>query len=68
MLRGGGVVVLYLAQTPERLQNRVLDFSFGVASALDAHVDSAGSQAYAITCGEPLTSAERASLSSQGIS
>ncbi len=68
MLRTGGVVVLYLAQTPESLQKRVLDFSFGVASALDAHVDSVGESAYAITCGEQLSAAERASLSSQGIS
>ena len=67
VLRGGGVAVLHLAQTPEGLQNRVLDFSFGVASALDAHVDSLASNAYAITCGDALSQAERASLATQGI-
>ena len=67
ILRAGDVVVLSLKTTPSALFNRVLDFSFGVASALDAHVDCVGAKVFAITCGGALTEAEKTSLRTQGL-
>ena len=67
MLRAGDVVVLALAHTPSQLSKRVLDFSFGVASALDASVDCVSDKVFAITKGQQITEAERMRLRNQGI-
>lgn len=66
-LKAGDAVVLSLSRTPNELAKRVLDFSFGVASALDASVDCVASKVFAISRGQGLTDAERATLQSQGI-
>ena len=63
----GDVVVLDLAATPGDLAKRVLDFSFGVASALDARVDCIAEKVFIICRGEGLTLTERGSLRIQGI-
>lgn len=67
MLRAGDVVVLSLRETPSQLSKRVLDFSFGVASALDASVDCIADKVFAITKGQQVTEAERMRLHAQGI-
>lgn len=60
-----GSVVLALRNTPDNLSKRILDFSFGVSSALDASVDR-GRQGVVISRGAALTDAERMSLRGQG--
>ena len=40
ILKAGDVVVLALRNTPDQLAKRILDFSFGVSSALDARVEA----------------------------
>ena len=60
-------MVLALKETPDALAKRVLDFSFGVSSALDASVDCIADKVFVIARGAALTEAERASLRSQGI-
>ncbi len=67
MLRAGDAVVLVFKQTPANLEKRLLDFSFGVASALDASVDCIANKVFAITVGNPLSDAEQTSLRTQGI-
>lgn len=66
-LKAGDAVVLALRNTPDSLAKRILDFSFGVSSALDANVDCISAKVFAITRGAVLTDAERASLRSQGV-
>ena len=66
-LKAGDVVVLDLKQTPGDLAKRVLDFSFGVASALDASVDCVSEKVFVVCRGQGLSEAERGSLRSQGI-
>ncbi|MEE0636331.1 cell division protein SepF, partial [Adlercreutzia sp.] len=60
-------VVLNLAATPDALAKRILDFSFGVASALDANVECVGNKVFALTRIDELTEAERSYLRTQGI-
>lgn len=67
LVRAGDVVVLSLRATPSTLSKRILDFSFGVASALNASVDCIADKVFAITLGESLTENERAKLRNQGI-
>ena len=67
MLRAGDAVVLVFKSTPESLEKRLLDFSFGVASALSANVECIGSKVFSITVGAGLSDAEQDSLRSQGI-
>lgn len=67
MLRAGDAVVLVFKATPESLEKRLLDFSFGVASALSANVECIGSKVFSITVGAGLSDAEQESLRSQGI-
>lgn len=50
-----------------RLAKRILDFSFGVASALDANVECVGNKVFALTRIDELTEAERSYLRTQGI-
>ncbi len=66
-LKLGNAVVLNLAATPDALAKRILDFSFGVASALDANVECVGNKVFALTCIDELTEAERSYLRTQGI-
>lgn len=66
-LKAGNAVVLGLLNTPEALSKRILDFSFGVASALDATVECIGDKVFAITCGNPLSEVERMNLRNQGV-
>ncbi len=66
-LKAGDAVVLTLAQTPDSLAKRVLDFSFGASSALDASVDCVADKVFVIARGQGLTDDERKSLSNQGI-
>lgn len=61
-LKAGDAVVLVLSSTRDDLSKRILDFSFGVASALDASVDCISDKVFAITRGAALSSTERANL------
>ena len=62
----GDVVVLVMRSTPEDLSKRILDFSFGVASALDANVECPGDKVFAIARGNGLTEDEKRRLRNQG--
>ena len=66
-LKAGDVVVLALRNTPDNLSKRILDFSFGVSSALDASVDCVADKVFVISRGMGLTDAERMSLRGQGV-
>lgn len=66
-LKAGDAVVLALRNTPDNLSKRILDFSFGVSSALDASVDCVADKVFVITRGAALTDAERTSLRNQGV-
>lgn len=66
-LKAGNVVVLALRNTPDNLAKRILDFSFGVSSALDASVDCVAEKVFVITRGSALTDAERTNLRNQGV-
>lgn len=58
-VRAGAIVVLHLRAVDEALMKRVLDFSFGVASALDAKVDHVADRVFAVVRGQALTDEER---------
>lgn len=66
-LKLGEAVVLCLTGTPDALSKRILDFSFGVASALDANVECVGAKVFALTRINELSDAERSYLHSQGL-
>ena len=66
-LKAGDAVVLALRNTPDNLAKRILDFSFGVSSALDASVDCVAEKVFVITRGAGLTEAERMNLRNQGV-
>lgn len=66
-LKAGDVAILALRKTPDDLAKRILDFSFGVSSALDANVDCIASKVFAITRGAALTETELSSLRAQGV-
>lgn len=66
-LKSGDVVVIVLRNTPDDLAKRILDFSFGVASALDASVECPGDKVFALTRGAALSVAERQALHNQGV-
>mgnify|MGYP002233388120 CR=1 FL=1 len=66
-LKAGDVVVLALRNTPDNLSKRILDFSFGVSSALDASVDCVADKVFVISRGAALTDVERMSLRGQGV-
>lgn len=63
----GSVVVLALRNTPDDLAKRILDFSFGAASALDANVECPGEKVFAIAKGRALDEAEITQLRNQGV-
>ncbi|NHM15491.1 DUF552 domain-containing protein [Eggerthellaceae bacterium zg-887] len=66
-IKAGDAVVLALSATPDALSKRILDFAFGVASALDASVDCAASKVFVVTRNGALTQAERTTLKNQGV-
>lgn len=66
-LKAGNVVVLSLANTPDALAKRILDFSFGASSALDARVDCEADKVFVIARGAALMDSERTSLRNQGV-
>lgn len=63
----GNIVVLSLRSTDSALAKRVLDFSFGVASALDARVDCVADKTFIVVQGGDLSLEERHRLQKQGI-
>lgn len=67
ILKSGDVAVLSLRNTPDALGKRILDFSFGVACALDARVECVSGHVFAITRGIGLTDGETARLRDQGL-
>lgn len=67
ILKAGDAVVLSLRETPDQLSKRVLDFSFGVASALDARVECVADKVFSITRGSALNDAERTALRNKGV-
>lgn len=66
-VRAGHIVVLSLRQTDPALSKRVLDFSFGVASALTAQVDCVAEKTFVILQGKELTLEEKHNLAKQGV-
>ena len=66
-VRAGKIVVLYLRQTDPALSKRVLDFSFGVASALTAQVDCLAGKTFVVLQGKELTLEEKHNLAKQGV-
>lgn len=66
-LKAGDAVVLALRNTPDNLAKRILDFSFGVSSALDASVDCVADKVFVITRGQALSDAEKMTLRNQGV-
>lgn len=66
-VKAGSVAVLVLRVTNDALAKRVLDFSFGVASALDARVDCVAEKVFVVARGEELTLEERHQLHRQGV-
>ena len=65
-VKSGDVVVLVMRNTPDDLSKRILDFSFGVASALDANVECPGEKVFAIARGSGLSEEEKTRLRNQG--
>ena len=65
-VKSGDVVVLVMRNTPDDLSKRILDFSFGVASALDANVECPGDKVFAIARGNALSEDEKRRLRNQG--
>lgn len=67
VVRTGGIMVLSLRNTQEALAHRLLDFSFGVASAFDARIDCIGNNVFAVCTGNALSSYELQELRNQGV-
>lgn len=67
IIKAGDVVVLSLRNTPDHLAKRILDFSFGVSSALDASVECIADKVFVIIRGSSLTTEEKTKLRSQGV-
>ena len=61
-LKKGSVVVLDLRTTRPDLAKRILDFSFGVASALDGQVERYADRVYLFTTNGAVLDAERAAI------
>lgn len=62
MLKEGSVVVLNLKNVNAGLSKRILDFSFGVVSALDAQINYEAPQVFSITQSGKLTLVEKDQL------
>ena len=61
------IVVLSLKATKPELAKRILDFSFGVACALNGTVDKAADRVFVITKGKALNAQETEYLRTQGL-
>jgi len=66
-LSTGSAVAIDLSQIKAELAKRILDFSFGVAAALEAQVMSPANRIYVITRDYELTSEERELLVARGV-
>ncbi|MCD8316680.1 MAG: cell division protein SepF [Eggerthellaceae bacterium] len=66
-LKLGNAVILSVKSVPSDLSKRLLDFSFGAASALDASVECIGDKIFAITRYKELSQSERDNLKKQGV-
>lgn len=66
-LRAGDAVVLTLRSTTDELAKRMLDFSFGAASMVNASVDCIAPKVFAFAAGDSLDESELAVLRNQGI-
>lgn len=66
-VKKGNIVVLSLRSTDSALSKRVLDFSFGVASALDARIDCVADKTFVMVQGKELSLEEHHRLQKQGI-
>ena len=66
-LKKGDAVVLVLKGVSGGLDKRILDFSFGAASSLDAEVECIADKVFFIAKGSGLADDERASLQAQGV-
>lgn len=67
VLKANDVAILCFADTDRDLMKRILDFSFGAASALDASVESVGNGVFAICRSVGLDDNERNDLKKMGI-
>ncbi len=65
-LRSGALVVLSLNRCEAALSKRVLDFSFGVASALDARVECVATKVFVLVTGSNLTLDEQHRIRKMG--
>lgn len=66
--KAGKVVVLNVVETKPVLAKRILDFSFGVASALNLNVDKAADRVFVIAKGgDALSDDDRAYLVTKGV-
>lgn len=65
--KGGDLIVLALNGTRPELARRILDFSFGVACALDGTVDCLSDRVFAIIKGAPMSEDERQQLRREGV-
>ncbi len=63
----GNLVVVSFNQLNDTTKMRILDFCFGVASALHAQVESPSSSLYVIAKGEGMSEEERATLIERGL-
>lgn len=66
-LKRGEVAVLVLTGIDNALTHRLLDFSFGAASALGAGVECIADKTFVICCGDAFSEAERINLQTLGI-
>jgi cell division inhibitor SepF len=66
-VRAGDAAIIDLTGTRPEMAKRILDFSFGAASALGGKVDRAADRVFTITLGGGLDAGERAELHSKGI-
>lgn len=66
-LRSGALVVLSLRRCDATLSKRVLDFSFGVASALEARVECVADKTFVLVKGENLTLDEQHRIRQMGV-
>ena len=66
-LKAGDMVVLVTRAVSDDLAKRLLDFSFGAASVLDATVDCPAERVFAIGRGAGLSDDEKRQLRSQGV-
>lgn len=67
LLKKGAIVALVLKGTDADLAKRILDFSFGVASALDARVSCPADKTFIISIGADLSLEENHRLRQMGI-